>query len=67
MQVLKSAVQKRTLDPVFDETFVVDIWSVMDRISFTLYDWDAVGSNDFLGVIASPSNLQTYLSLKPQP
>jgi hypothetical protein len=48
-RVVKSATQRRTLDPVFEETFEFDIWSILDKITLTVYDWDVVGSNDFLG------------------
>ena len=48
-RVVKSATQRRTLDPVFEEVFEFDIWSILDKITLTVYDWDVVGSNDFLG------------------
>lgn len=55
-QTLKSTVQRRTLDPVWGETLEFDVWSVLDKVQITVYDWDIVGSNDFLGTYTCDSS-----------
>ena len=44
----KTIVQKKTLTPVWNETFVFD---VTDKVAVTLYDYDRTSKNDLLGTL----------------
>jgi len=48
----KTQVEKKTLDPVFNEEFLfsVDVAQTSDLLRFEVFDWDFVGSNDFIGM-----------------
>lgn len=49
-KVYKSQVQKKTLNPVWNEQFSVTIKSRVDqKLSFSLFDWDRVGAAELLG------------------
>ena len=45
----KTKTKMRTRDPVWNEEFIFDIWSIQDKIALEIFDWDAVGDNDLLG------------------
>jgi len=45
----KTKTKMRTRDPVWNEEFTFDIWSIQDKIELEIFDWDAVGDNDLLG------------------
>ncbi|KAI9810868.1 MAG: hypothetical protein M1826_003436 [Phylliscum demangeonii] len=56
-EVYKTSIQKKTLNPVWRESFEVPVRSRLAAQFKTLvYDWDAVGNDDFLG--AADINLQ---------
>ena len=44
----------RTLHPVWDESLALEVASAEDVLDVTVYDWDAVGSNDRLGTLSLP-------------
>jgi len=45
----KTQTKMKTLNPEWGEEFAFDIWTITDKIELELFDWDAVGNNDFLG------------------
>ena len=49
----KTAIKKKTLNPSWDETITYDGLSAHDiktkRVQCTMWDWDIIGSNDFMG------------------
>ncbi|PVV02756.1 hypothetical protein BB560_002780 [Smittium megazygosporum] len=47
--VLKSTRKEGTLNPVWNETLILFIFSEEDDINFDIYDWNQVGKDDFLG------------------
>eukprot|EP01129_Flabellula_baltica_P011087 TRINITY_DN4781_c0_g1_i1.p1 TRINITY_DN4781_c0_g1~~TRINITY_DN4781_c0_g1_i1.p1 ORF type:complete len:398 (+),score=82.68 TRINITY_DN4781_c0_g1_i1:39-1232(+) len=55
-EVFKTTVKKVTLDPTWDETYVISsrFEDLPPSILFKVYDWDAVGDNDFIGQIEIP-------------
>ena len=52
--VRQTEVQYRTLNPVWDETFVFSNVDLDATVVVTLYDFDLVGSHDFLGRVEVP-------------
>lgn len=46
--------KKKTLDPVWEEEMLFDIWSVLDVIKIEVFDWDRVSNNDLLGLVELP-------------
>ena len=49
--LIKTSVQKKTLTPKWDEEYTLRVDYVTDTIVFGLFDHDAVGSDDQLGVM----------------
>lgn len=49
--LIKTSVQKKTLTPKWDEEYTLRVGYVTDTIVFGLFDHDAVGSDDQLGVM----------------
>jgi len=50
----QTKVRKRTLNPIWEEEFSFHLWSVLDDLEMRVYDWDAVGENDLLGLVKVP-------------
>jgi Ca2+-dependent lipid-binding protein len=45
----KTEVVKRTLEPVWEHTITIDKLKAGTELVFRVYDWDRVGSDDFIG------------------
>ena len=48
---LQSTVKWRNLNPVYYETFQIDVTNSGAKLNFSVYDYDYIGSDDFLGQI----------------
>lgn len=54
-KVWKSSKIKKTLNPIWNEEFVVPVASPeKDGVRFTVFDYDFIGSNDLLGQVIFP-------------
>lgn len=68
----QSSVRRKTLAPVWEESFEVPEFMEGDRISFDCFDWDKFGSHDFLGHVELipdefPYSKEYVLPLAPRP
>mmetsp|Transcript_30034 Transcript_30034/g.75582 ORF Transcript_30034/g.75582 Transcript_30034/m.75582 type:complete len:378 (-) Transcript_30034:26-1159(-) len=52
----KTKVQQKTLNPIFEEMFEIDVSDVDagSDVILSMYDWDRVGKNDFIGEARIP-------------
>jgi hypothetical protein len=57
----------RTLDPAWGESFACGVWGGGDVLEVTVFDWDAVGDNDFLGRVRVPLRALFPAAFSPAP
>eukprot|EP00040_Diaphanoeca_grandis_P034180 m.210698 g.210698 ORF g.210698 m.210698 type:complete len:641 (+) comp33089_c0_seq1:146-2068(+) len=50
----KTAVSKKTLDPVWNETITYELagFKGMERLQISIWDWDLITKNDFMGAVS---------------
>ena len=48
-RVFKTRTKQQNLNPEFDESFEIDVSDPSELVRVSIYDWDAFGSDDFLG------------------
>ena len=64
-EVFKTTEQKKTLNPVWKEAFETPVRSRIAAVfKVMVYDWDAIGNDDFLG--EAPINLQLLEPMVPR-
>jgi len=51
---IKTKVILKTLNPIWNETFEIDVTDPYHIIKIIVYDWDKYSSNDFLGQLVFP-------------
>jgi len=51
---VSTQIKLMTLNPVFDETFVLDVNAPACELELTAYDWDEDGTHDFMGKVVVP-------------
>ena len=49
-QKFKTSTKFKTRNPIWEESFKFSIWNAQDTIELRVFDYDEVGSNDFLGL-----------------
>ena len=51
---VSTQIKLMTLNPVFDESFVLDVDVAACELELTAYDWDEDGTHDFMGKLVVP-------------
>lgn len=50
----KTKVVTRSYHPVFSQTFIFDVPPLTDSVVMSVYDWDLIGEDDFIGGVSEP-------------
>ena len=67
-QRAKTRVVKRSLNPVWGETFSLAVADHCDRLTAAVFDWDFAAAHDFMGAVAvSVSDLIDQARAPPPP
>lgn len=51
---VSTQIKLMTLDPVFDENFVLHVGTPESELELSAYDWDEDGTHDFMGCVVIP-------------
>ena len=50
----KTKVITRNYNPVYQQKFIFDVPPLTDELTMEVFDWDMVGSDDFIGMVSEP-------------